>query len=107
VLITIIAKADPTTTCTNPSGNQSPGQNPAPITITGTVSIPASEVKNGSVTFMATTEPPAQPGNAKTAGCPNRQWTAMIEDLAFTSAIIKVEQDGKTKNFSFTFNPSL
>jgi hypothetical protein len=107
VLITIIAKADPTTTCTSPGGNEAPGQNPAPITITGTESIPASEVKNGSLDFSVTTDAPAQPANAKTAGCPNRRWTAIIEDLAFTSAIIKVEQDGKTKTFSFTFDPAL
>jgi hypothetical protein len=41
VLVSITAEADVTATCTNPAGaNQPPGQNPAPITVAGCVSIP-------------------------------------------------------------------
>lgn len=91
VLITLNAQANVTATCANQGGNQAPGQNPAPISVSGAQAIPEDELKNGTTPFSATTVAPLAviPG---APDCPNRNWTERIEDLAFTSAVITVEQ---------------
>ncbi len=93
VLVKLTATANPTATCGNPGSKQTqaPGQNPASVTVTGSVSIPASEIKNGNTPFTVTTTPPTSiiPG---APGCPNSSWTETITDLAFTSAVVTVEQ---------------
>jgi hypothetical protein len=91
---TLDATANPTATCGNPGKNetQAPGQNPASVNVSGSTSVPASDIKNGNVQISTTTNPPP----ATVAGapdCPNSSWTETITDLAFTSATIKVFQD--------------
>jgi hypothetical protein len=108
VLITLTARADVTSTCTTPSGStEAPGQNPAPLTVSGSQAIPAGEIKNGTVAFSVSTVAP----NAIIAGapdCPNPNWIEAITDLAFTSAVIQVEQPAGTVvlTVSCAFSPA-
>lgn len=95
VTINVSASGDTVTTCTNQGGTQAPGQNPAPVTTAGTVTIPASEIKNGNLSFCVTTQPPAQPTSAKAAGCANDNWTGEIIDVAFKNYTLTVVQGGK------------
>jgi hypothetical protein len=108
ILITLTAQADVTTTCTTPSGsNEAPGQNPAPLTVSGSQAIPAGEVKNGTVTFSVSTVAPS-PTIAGAPDCPNSSWIETITGLAFTSAVIRVEQPPGTVvlTVSCTFSPA-
>ncbi len=89
-------------TCTNPGGNQAPGQNKPGVTASGTQTITRDEIKNGSVRINVTTLEPAQL-TPKQAGCPNNRWTAEIDDVDFTRATITVVQGGETV-FNKTFS---
>lgn len=93
VLVTVLATANPTADCVNPGTGEHrpPGQNPAEVEVTGSQSIPESEIKNGNTPFLTTTVAPTSPIPGA-PDCPNPNWTENITDLAFTSATITVEQ---------------
>lgn len=107
--ILLSATANPTATCTNPSGaNKPPGQNPASVTVTGSTSVPASAIKNGTVAFTVTTSPPTPNPIPGAPGCPGSNWTETITDLSFTTASITVEQPAPTVvlTVSCVFSPA-
>src|SRR6187551_2114152 len=74
VVITIAATALLDTTCINPAGQESPGQNRIPFSTSITTVVRSTEIKNGSVTACSTTPGPSV--TAKKAGCPGDNWTA-------------------------------
>jgi hypothetical protein len=93
-LVTLIAEGNPIATCQNPGNGEHfpPGQNPAPVTLTGTQAFdPDDFEKNGNYTFTVETDAPETPV-AGAPDCPNVRWTEEIIDVAFTSATIIVEQ---------------
>jgi hypothetical protein len=97
VLVTLTARANATADCVNPGSGEHrpPGQNPAPVTVSGGQAIPEEEIKNGNTPFNVTTEDPVTPIPGA-PGCPNAKWTENITDLSFTSAVITVEQPAGT-----------
>src|SRR5947207_7288881 len=112
ILVTLTAQANATATCSNPSGSvhQPPGQNPAPVTVSGSQAIPDSQIKNGTVSFRVTTNDPTTPIPGA-PGCPNSSWTEDITDLSFTSAVIEDRQGAGTLppvvlTVSCTFTPA-
>jgi hypothetical protein len=92
VIVTLsFPDATGTTTCTNPGGNQAAGQNPAtPAATSGSQLI--TRVKNGTVSFVVTTDTPENPTPAA-AGCPNGNWTAAFDNITFGSGTITVQQE--------------
>jgi hypothetical protein len=102
IVVTVTATGSGTTTGVNPAGNSAPGQNKVAVSVTGTQTILASEIKNGTVQFSVTTAGPRQPTGTE-AGFPNDLWTATITDVAFTTATVTVTQGGQVvlkKTFS-------
>ena len=91
VLVILSATANVTATCTNYGENQAPGQNPAPVTVTGVTPIPESELKNGTTPYSVVTDEPVTP-ILGAPGCPNPNWTEDIADLAFTGATLTIQQ---------------
>jgi hypothetical protein len=96
VVISVTAQGNVTATCTNPGGStQPPGQNPAPVAVSGSVAIPADAIKNGTLSFSVRTEAP-DPVVAGAPHCPNGNWTERITDISFTSLVLTVEQPAGT-----------
>ena len=80
-------------TCESPGGNLAPGRNKVPVTSTVTETIQSSEIKNGTVSFCATSIEPRV--GARAAGCPNNNWDANVTDVEFQSATLTVLQGGR------------
>lgn len=81
---------DVSTSCKNPKGKASPGQNPAAITdIGGDLYVDADDIRNGSLTTSLTSDTPPAPSWSD-AGCPNSQWKAAITDVHFQGETIEI-----------------
>lgn len=79
-----------------------PGQNKVPITVSGSETISADEIKNGTVSTCLTTNEPA-PLDPVEAGCPNGNWSAPVSDVEFTSVTVTVTQNDQVV-FEQTFD---
>jgi hypothetical protein len=109
VLVTLTATANATADCVNPGTGEHrpPGQNPAPVTVSGSQAIPKEEIKNGNTPFNVTTTGPVTPIPGA-PGCQNPRWTENITDLSFTGAVITVQQPPGTTvlTVSCSFSPA-
>ena len=93
--------------CSNKGGNESPGQNPQPASGASPVQDLGNSDHNGRATVDVTATLSALATiPAKTAGCPNGNWTANLDSLTVTSATLVITQGGVVV-FSQTFdNPA-
>jgi hypothetical protein len=76
--------------CVNPAGNRAPGQDTT-LPVDGTTG-PLATPRNGQSLFTVTTDSPAPMPSTPT--CPNEQWTAVVVDVAFTSALLTLLDGG-------------
>lgn len=86
--------------------NPVPGQNPATATSTSITTIEAEEIKNGTLVVPATSTTATFTVNATTAGCPNTNWTAIVDaDTLELSGTYTFESPPGTviDKLSFTF----
>jgi hypothetical protein len=89
--------------CRNNGGNIAPGQNKVLIgPATSNTAIPASQVKNGNLTF--TTNPATLAASSTVsgavAGCPGNNWTGVNPVVTLTSISLVIEQPPGTAIFT-------
>jgi hypothetical protein len=97
VKVDISGSATFETTCQNRGGTEAPGRNPAIAQFSGSVSIPANEIKNGTTPFLAEATITEPTPTAAEAGCPNGNWTVNVgEATGFSSVTLTVEQPAGT-----------
>jgi hypothetical protein len=103
VVVTTSVRGSAVYTCQNQGGNQAPGQNKVLIgPATSTTTIPASQIKNGNLTFTTVPAVLTAPDtvSAAVAGCPNNNWTGVNPVLTVTSISLTIEQPAGTTIFS-------
>ena len=90
--VDIVATGNAITLCTNQGGNMAPGQNPASLTLSGSLLIDAEDLaKNGTVGFTLATQGP-YPVVPDAPDCPNPNWTETVVDVSFTGLVVSVQQ---------------
>ena len=87
--------------CVSPGGNRAPGQNKTPGTVSGSTTIPNSQIKNGRARITAETTAPTTP-TASQAGCPNNNWSTELSDVSFTNITVTISQAGSGVLFTCT-----
>lgn len=87
VTIYLTASGIPVVTCTNNGGTEAPGQNPSNVTVFGDQFIgPQSIDKKGKAPVGVETVDPEISGTE--GGCPNDNWTAVIDFVFWTHATL-------------------
>jgi hypothetical protein len=108
VKLEVQAFGDGKARCKNPGGNFPPGQNPkdaGEVVATGKIWIDSSKIWNGKTSFTVI----AEPDDLEIDGaphCPNAKWKEILADVSYDTAFITVHQDGKTRTFECSFDPT-
>jgi len=91
VTVVLDATGIPVITCTNKGGNSAPGQSSPKISASGSQFLDGDDIsKNGKAPFETETDDPETiPWDV--AGCPNSSWTAHIDLILWTDAVITVK----------------
>jgi|RhiMetdeSRZDD1v2_1073273.scaffolds.fasta_scaffold389705_1 hypothetical protein len=89
VTVELVATGFPVVTCTNPNGNQAPGQNLPQLSANGEQIVgPQDITQKGTALLNVRAEP--GPITGTQGGCPNDNWTAQIDFVFWTNAAISV-----------------
>ena len=88
--ITVEATGVASVVCINPGGNRAPGQDTT-FTVAGTTD-PLPTPRNGQSPFEVDTDDPAP--LPPTPTCPNEKWSPEIVDVSFTTATLRLFEDG-------------
>src|SRR5262245_5196749 len=85
----LAASGIPVVTCTNLGGNQAPGQNPSRVSARGEQVISVQDITRKGTAPMDVTAKAGQITGTE-GGCPNDNWTAHIDFIYWTNAVISV-----------------
>lgn len=88
--ITVDAVGIASVECTNPGGNVAPGQDTT-VETSGTTGEQETP-RNGQYRFTGSTEDPEPLPSTPT--CPNNKWTPDVVDVEFTTATVRLLEDG-------------
>jgi len=106
ITITVTATGSAGTFCHN-KGNPElvvPGQNPATGTFSSGVTLPASQIKNGSATFpQISFSFSLSTPTTDAAGCPNDNWSVSLGTASWTGSYVVQQPLGTVVN-SLSFN---
>lgn len=109
VTVVLDASGIPVITCTNNGGNTAPGQGYPKITASGSQLLDGDDItKNGKAPFRTETDDPETlPWDV--AGCPSSKWTAHIDYILWTDAVITVKDtlENVLVSQEYTCNPDL
>ncbi len=91
VTVVLGASGIPAITCTNPGGNDVPGQSYPKVSATGEQTLLGDDPirKNGKAPFFTETDDPETIA-WDAAGCPSSNWTGHIDFIFWTKATISV-----------------
>jgi len=87
--ITVDAAGVAKIVCHNPSGKVVPGKSKT-VDVTATTGLLPTP-RNGQYTFRLTTDAPTAPPSGQV--CPNKNWTAEIVDVTFSTATLSLYED--------------
>jgi hypothetical protein len=107
ITVSVTGTAQPFCAAPGNPGNLVPGQNPVDFTASASQTIPASAIKNGTLSFSLSATAVVPTPTAEEAGCPNPNWNVTISQASISSITLTVEQpvgtviDSLTRIFTF------